>query len=326
MVNIRATAFFLSGLMFFLFAQPVHAEGLFRELIKRRIAAKLGSGQAPAQGDVRVDLDFQGRSRYYFIHIPPGYHQSKPTPLVFVIHGGGGNPAQIEKQVDFTPLSDRDNILLVYPAGSSEKFKDVLLTWNTTLTDTYADKEAFDDVGFLLKILDDVSSKYNIDRKRVYSTGMSQGGMMSYRLACDATDKFAAVAPVAGSFVLNSCHPSTSISVMAFNGLKDGHVTYNGEPAKHVVVPHASVSDAFSFWVNKNGLSSTPAHEETIGQAQLKMYGPGTNGVEVGLWTLNDGGHAWPGKQGERMQSEPTNLDIQATEKIWEFFKKHSRV
>jgi polyhydroxybutyrate depolymerase len=312
-------------IIFLIAAQPVHADGFLKERLKERLEERLGSGKPLIPGDVKITLQYDGRQRYYLVHVPPGYDNNTPTPMVFVIHGGGGNPAQIEAQVDFTPLSDRDNILLVYPAGSSGAFDDVLLTWNTGFTDTYADKQNFNDVGFLLKVLDDVSSRYNIDRKRVYATGMSQGAFMSYHLACEAADKITAVAPVAGSFAVDSCHPSVPVSVMAFMGLNDGFVRYNGQPGKHVIKPHASARDALAFWVQKDGLSKTPPKREQIRHAELEVYGPGTDGVEAGLWTLTDAGHGWPGKHGERKQAEKSNMDISATEIIWEFFKRHSR-
>ncbi len=300
-------------------ALPVHAAGLLK-----RIEEKMGAGKPLIAGDVKINLEYGGRLRYYLVHVPSGYDKNKPTPLVFIIHGGGGNPEWIEAHADFTPLSDRDDVLLVYPAGTSSRFKDFMLTWNTGLTDTYADKQNFDDVGFLLKVLQDVSSRYNVDRKRVFATGMSQGAFMSYRLACEASNKFAAVAPVAGSFSLDNYHPTAPVSILAFNGMKDDFVRYDGRHGKHGVRAHASAPDALAFWVKFDGLSGTSPKEEKVGHAELKLYGPGKDGVEVGLWTITNGRHSWPGEQMEGKRSKKSNMDISATKKIWEFFKRHS--
>lgn len=310
---------------------PGSAGPLRDRIMKRILARRLEGGNAEkiwpkklAPGSIKVTMDYGGRSRYYLLHVPLSYTREKAVPLVFVLHGGGGSAGQIEKSKGFDEFSNKDGFIVVYPAGTSRWFKDKLLTWNTRFMDTYADKEDVDDVGFILKILSDISGKYAIDPKRVYATGMSQGGIMTYRLGCEASDKFAAIAPVAGAMITDRCQPTSSVSVLAFHGTADPRIPYNGGPGEyHMKANVSSVMDDIRFWRRFDGIADQPVQEKTIGRANLKLYGPTQAGVEVGVWTLNGQGHAWPGKPGLRPRSDQPNMDINATALISEFFMEH---
>ena len=152
----------------------------------------------PGAGTVSGSLQFQGRKRTYLVHVPPSYNGSRPVPLVLVLHGGMGNAAGTEKLTGMSAKADKEGFIVVYPDGTG-LLGDRILTWNVGFGFGYALRKNVDDVGFMKALVANLGTKYSIDRARVYATGISNGGMMSYRLASDASDVFAAVAPVCGS-------------------------------------------------------------------------------------------------------------------------------
>ena len=181
------------------------------------------------------------------------------------------------------------------------------------------------DVEFLRKIISDVAGRYNINRKRVYSTGISQGGIMSYRLACEATDLVAAIAPVAAQMANkhNTCQPSRKIPILHFHGTDDQYVLYQKGVGHMGVRITSSIEELIDYWVEKNDLAHRITKTKTIGRAEYKQYGSMASGVVVGLWTLQGGGHTWPGGRVKKFLGE-TNRDINASELMWDFFQQFS--
>jgi polyhydroxybutyrate depolymerase len=184
-----------------------------------------------------------------------------------------------------------------------------------------------DDVGFIRALIDELVKARGIDPKRVYATGMSNGGMMTYRLGCELSDKIAAIAPVAGALNVENCAPTNPVSVIIFHGTADEHVLYNGgEPIRKVDVHRRvdkPVSYALSFWVTRDGCTATPQRSEK-GNICVQIYSGGTDGAEVALYTVNGGGHAWPGGEAYLLGAEPTR-EISATDLMWDFFVRHPK-
>lgn len=333
---LKAKIFKIFTISLFLFSitRILFAESNIRERIKTKIEDRREhrSGTeitALGVGDYKFSIQFDGRERFYIAHIPHSYNKYKPTPLVLVMHGGGGNPEEMSRDTGMNNVSDRNNFIVAYPAGTAARFKNRFLTWGTGCADDYASVQNIDDVGFLRKVIEDVSSKFNINQKMIYSTGISEGAMMSYRLACELSDKIAAIAPVAGTITFSDCIPDSHVSVIHFHGLEDKFALYNGGAnEKHIVEPVLSVNDTIAFWVKKNGLLSNSVAANKIGNAEMLQYGPGDDGVEVVLWTIKDGGHTWPGGN---MPSYSLVLlgneshDINASELMWSFFKAHPK-
>lgn len=277
-------------------------------------------------GNHTIKLDMQGRERTYKLHIPQKYDKTKPTPLVFVIHGGGGNADNVEEMSGFTPLSDSEGFIVCYPSGSG-KLKNFLLTWNTCNCCGYAMDINSDDVGFFSAMIEDISGKINIDKSMIYATGISNGGMMSYLLGCRLSDKFAAVGPVAGALNCD-CAPTNPISAIIFHGMKDEHVLYEGGVPKKQADSHPrvdkSVEYAVNFWATHNGSDKTPETNDT-GNLKKDVYKNGKAGTEVVLYTIKDGGHSWPGGKKGYPQGDPPSQEINATKTMWEFFKAHPK-
>ena len=144
----------------------------------------------------KQSIKYDGRTRTYLLHIPPQYDDSKSLPLIIVLHGGGGNSENMMKKTGFNNLSDENGFIVVYPDGIG-RFKNRLLTWNAGHCCGYALDNNVDDVGFIRTLIEKLQENFNIDLKRIYLTGHSNGGMMTYRLGAELSDILAAVAPVA---------------------------------------------------------------------------------------------------------------------------------
>lgn len=284
---------------------------------------------------------FDNLKRTFIIHIPSNYDNSLQMPLVIALHGRGGNGKSmicITKR-GFNKLADKDGFLVVYPNGIDRN-------WNDGRMDEEANdrahKENIDDVGFISVLIDSLAADYFIDTKRVYVTGISNGAIMSYRLACELSDKITAIAPVDGSIpqqLYSRCDPLRHISVLAINGTDDPLVPYNGGDIygsihKVDLGKVLSVNESIMFWVNRNMCSITPVvieepdRDPKDGTRVIRtQYTNCFDSTEVVLYTIEGGGHTWPGG----FQYLPiwiigkTSRDIDANRVIWSFFKSHSR-
>jgi polyhydroxybutyrate depolymerase len=283
-------------------------------------------GEVLKPGDHVLSLSVGGRERTYLLHLPPTYEGTHLLPLVIVLHGGGGNAPGAVQMTGFSQKADKEGFVVVYPNGSG-RLKTRLLTWNSGNCCGYALDNDVDDVGFIRALIDELVKTRSIDPKRVYATGMSNGGMMTYRLGCELSDKLAAIAPVAGALNLESCAPATPVSVIIFHGTADEHVLYNGgEPIRKADVHRRvdkPVSSAVSFWATHDGCAATPQRSEK-GNIRTEIYGGGKDGSEVALYTVNGGGHAWPGGEAYLLGAEPTR-EISATDLMWDFFVRHPK-
>jgi len=288
--------------------------------------AMRSQGDELKAGDHVLSLTAGGRERIYLLHLPPAYDGKRPLPLVIVLHGGGGNAPSAVQMTGFSEKADKEGFVVVYPNGSG-RLKNRLLTWKSGNCCGYALDNNVDDVGFIRALIDELEKTRAIDPKRVYITGMSNGGMMTYRLACELSDKIAAAAPVAGALNLDNCHPAHPVSMIIFHGTADEHVLYDGgEPLKRVDTHRRvdkSVSFAVNFWVKQDGCSETPQREEK-GNIRTEVYRGGKDGAEVTLYTVKGGRHAWPGGEAYVLGSEPTR-EISATDLMWEFFAGHPK-
>lgn len=273
--------------------------------------------------DERITVD--QRERTYRVHLPP-VSGSTPLPLVIVLHGGGGNDDNAARMTGMSAKADQENFIVVYPDGSG-RLSDKLLTWNAGNCCRYAAENNIDDVGFIRALIGQLQRDYPLDPQRIYVTGMSNGAMMTQRLACEASDLIAAIGPVAGALNV-ACQPTQPVAMIAFNGMQDEHVLFQGGPPKKSLDPHPrvdkSVADTISFWVKNNGCGSTPLHTEK-GNILRDEYSGCAGDASVVLYTIKDGGHAWPGgRRGSIFGDAPTQ-EISATDLMWAFFKQHPR-
>lgn len=277
-------------------------------------------------GESSHSLMHNGMERSYILYVPASVNGSRPVPLVFVFHGGTGNAKSAIVMSGFNKVADENGFLVVYPNGTGPLSDDKILTWNTGVCCGFAHRNNVDDVGFVRAIVDDVKSMTNIDPQRIYATGMSNGGMLSHRLACEASELFAAVAPVAGTLNFPSCDPTGHISVIEFHGTDDLHVPYEGGrgPESLVDVDFVSVQDSVGFWVSFNGCNSQ-SQTESFEDIQHEAWTGCAESVSVELYTIIGGGHSWPGGERGWPGSDQPTQTISASQSIWEFFASHPK-
>lgn len=285
-------------------------------------------GQAgdSAATEVACILEIEGRSRSYHLHVPAGHDPSVPAALVVALHGGGGNGANLQAHVGLDAIADREGFLVVYPDGSG-RLGEFLLTWNSGNCCGHALDQQIDDVEYTRALVESLSTLYSIDPKRVYATGMSNGGMMSYRLACEASDLFAAVAPVAGALNVD-CEPSEPVSILAVHGMDDQHVLFEGGVPAVSADTHErtdrSVHYAMTFWAARDSCSLKLIREQADSVIH-EVYPDCRAGLGVELLAVKGGTHAWPGASKFSPQGDEPSQALDASEAIWRFFEAHPK-
>ncbi len=259
-------------------------------------------------GEHTIDIAYGSIQRDYIVYVPASYLSSTPMPLILNLHGFPMT-AVLEKQfTNMNLAADENGFIVVYPNGHEN-------SWNGGSCCGDAVDEGIDDVGFLKAVVDDVSTRLSIDGKRVYATGMSNGGFMSHRLGCEASDMFAAVAPVAGALLLDECTPSRPMPIIVFHGDEDTFVSYDSDVS------------SVARWVEINGCNDTPTGTEIFGGSNCETYEGCNDNVKIIFCSMIPMGHCWPGGSEalclESLDMTPYNDDIDANQKIWEFFSEY---
>jgi polyhydroxybutyrate depolymerase len=278
----------------------------------------------------RQTLIYHGMERSYLIRVPGDLANGhEPVPLVLVLHGGGGNAENAEMMTGFTDKARREGFIVVYPEGTGRR-KDRLLTWNAGHCCGHAMETRVDDVGFIGALIDKLVASYPIDPKRIYATGMSNGGMMTHRLGIELSDKLAAIAPVVGTLFGDERRPEHPVSAIMFNGMHDKSVPFQGGPPGGRFAgawdgtPAKPGLDQAAFWASADGCAGGPGKYSQAAFTRWQYQCPAGRAVE--LYLVDDNGHAWPGgKKGSFMGDEPSS-SFDGTDVIWNFFKAHARV
>ena len=270
-----------------------------------------------SQQTINASITHDGIQRDYILYIPELYDGSTAVPLVFNFHGYGSNAAQQMFYGDFRDIADTEGFLLVHPEGTTfigDQF------WNVGFPGLSSN---IDDVGFTEALIDELATLYAIDLDRVYATGMSNGGFMSFLLACQLSEKIAAVASVTGSMTqdtFDDCNAQHPTPVLQIHGTDDGVVLYNGN---NLSIP---IADVISYWVDFNNCETTPT-TTTLPDVDVSdgstiehsVYEDGDNGITTEHMKVIGGGHTWPGSV---INTAGTNQDIDASMEIWLFFSR----
>ena len=252
-----------------------------------------------------------GLDRSYLLHIPPDLDTSRPAPVVLVFHGFGSSANAVRSQTSFDDAADRNGFIVLYPIGSGGANR---LSWNAGECCASAVEEHVDETAFVRGILSDLVSIAGVDPKRVYATGYSNGGMLSYRLACEMSDTLAAVAPVAGVLLSSPCEPEHPVSLIHVHGLSDDVVFFTGgEGACRECPSMPPVQTGVETWVHLDGCSPV-AQVESTGLSTLTTYSGCRDSTAVHLYTIEGVGHAWP-----------VAPDLATTETVWAFFAAHPK-
>ena len=266
------------------------------------------------QQTVNESIIHDNLQRDYIIHVPNSYNSNIPIPLIFCFHGYGSNANSIMSYTNFNYIADTASFIVVYPQGTLLQGTSHWNVGGWTLGST------IDDVGFIASLLDSISHEYNINQLRVYSTGMSNGGYMSFLLACQLSDKIAAIASVTGSMTpqtYNLCNPQHPTPILQLHGTNDQVVPYIGGPAWT-----ESVNNVLQYWANYNNcntaalITSIPDINIFDGSTvERQTWLNGDNSVVTDHFKVYDGGHDWFGAWG--------NMDINSSAEIWKFFSKY---
>lgn len=268
-------------------------------------------------------LTVGSRVRTYLLNLPANYydHQSR-LPLVIGMHGTGGAASQFEVDYHFGDFANKSQFIAVYPEGIPTNGFLGVRTWNAGTCCDYAMAENVDDVAFIDTLIDTLISQYNVDPKRVYVTGMSNGGMMAYRLACEIPEKIAAIATISCSMVVaEPCHPSRPVPILHLHSALDAKIPNQGGIGigGYYFPPIDSV---LQVWATENLCSPTPQVVINDNKFKLTVWSNCKDGTTVEYYLTEDGGHAWPGGSKSRAGADTPSQVIDANEQLWEFFQR----
>jgi polyhydroxybutyrate depolymerase len=265
--------------------------------------------ETPLPGDSSVHtMAFGGLDRTYRLHKPPGL--TAAAPLVVMLHGATGTGEQAEKSYGWDQLADSAHFVVAYPEGVGH-------TWNGHGCCGKAMRENVDDVGFITAMVRQISADLPIDKSRVYAAGISNGGIMSYTLACN-TGIFAAIGPDSAT-MLDACTAPHPTSVIHIHGTADKVVPYNGGQGWSTV-NGPSIADLNAFWRKADQCgppdvtTNAPLTTSTAACADKRS---------VELITIDGGRHQWPGGTTVLEKRDPTSHALNATQTIWQFFAAH---
>lgn len=272
---------------------------------------KLLITSVPTETTVRIGtfdetLVSDGITRHYRLHIPSTYQSGIPTALVINLHGLRSNASEQEALSSMSIKADKEGFIVAYPTGRNEK-------WSVGPgVDGEVDRE------FIRNLIHHLQNRYTIDVKRIYATGISNGGGMANRLACDMADVIAAIAPVSGAYNFwRECNPSRPIAVLAFHGTADKIVPYKGVGRGNV---EPSIQEWANAWAERNDCDLTPSVTAQTHEVIGKTWSNCKDNAIVVLYTIEKHGHSWPGSD---LLPNITSKAINATDVMWEFFLSH---
>ena len=284
-------------------------------------------------GDQKVTLSSAGADRWYWRHVPPSYVASTPIPVVLDFHGYSEGADIHRMMSSLESFGDQHSFVTITPQGVGP-----VARWDTKLGSK--------GMKFVGDLLDDVERTLCVDQSRVFATGLSNGAFMSSAIACEYSDRVAAVAPVAGISKIDGCAPKRPVPVIAFHGTADGFVAYDGgvgarvaslpapdgsgktigevggaqRPAKGPSIPQKTAA-----WAERNGCAPKVQQTTVTADVTLLSYSC-PKGADVELYRVTGGGHTWPGsKFSQQIESivGPTTMSISANELMWKFFQAH---
>ena len=341
---------------FYLILRAAPAEAGLRERFLEKIREYRAQHQRKS-GTYDFSLVHDGLTRTFKVYAPSQYDQNNPIPLVMAFHGGGGDAKGSINFFNLNNLADKEYFMIVYPQGTGKKVAGkVFGVWNAGEDSPPGLAPGVDDVGFISKMLDKLEQEFNVDKKRIYATGFSNGALMCYRLACEFSERIAAIAVGGAQDMIKTCKPQRAIPVLHFHGTEDRCASYRGgtcggcfaDYLRKTGIPAdrsrslwkcRSVPEYINEWRMINGCSDITKVVYQRGAATCRSYFQCADDVEVVLCTLKASGHTWPGgdygnkacvrnensylcREWKKIVGE-VNRDFSANDQLWEFFKKH---
>ena len=273
----------------------------------------------PANSQELHSFNHNGLEREYYLYIPE--YMPAGAPLVFVFHSYGSSASNIMVYSNMNDIADENKFAVCYPLGTTDIYGERF--WNVGYE--FHSSETVDDLGFILELSQYLEAQYFISSNNIFSTGMSNGGDFSYLIACQASYRFQAIAPVAGTmmaWIFNSCQPNEPLSVFEIHGTNDSITLWDGDlDNSEGWGAYMGTNSIIQFWEQQNNcqlfLSDTLDNVDTSDDSFIisETYSNCIHSNEVKLYKVINGGHDWPGAFG--------NMDINSSEEIWEFFQQN---
>jgi len=302
---------------------------------------------AQTKRDYDFSISHDELTRTYKVHTPPSYDGKTPAPAVLNFHGGGGNADSARLSSGMNDFADKKGFIVVYPEAVMQGYYKKRLRkqyWNAGNRADTSKNSSADDVGFVSAMLDKLEKDFKIDSKRIYAAGLSCGGLMSYRLACQLSDRIAAIAPIEADQLDIECAPPRAMSIIHFHGLKDKLLPYAGGRGKaaDTMEDWKPVPKLIAEWVKRNTCAPEPKTTFKHGSAVCNTYSNCKDGSEITLCAIEDHGHTWPdgtyndapscvdnpegwGCRIWKRLLGPINRNISANEEMWKFFLRHPK-
>ena len=301
------------------------------------LAACTAGAQTPTVSGGRLSdetIQHDGRERRFLVH---DFSAGPRAPVVIVLHGGGGHPENAVSMSQMDKVASREKFIAVYPGGTGGMPGGKLLTWNATHCCAYARENKVDDVSFIGKVIDELVSSGRADPKRIYVTGMSNGGMMTHVLAQKLPDRIAAIAPIVGAVFGDEAPAKSPVPAIIFVGQDDKNVPAAGgplggaakrgslarlrdKPEDHDVAPAIAQAE---FWARANGCAPpVKMNEARFDEIRWEKC---TSGKPVHFYSIANNGHAWPGGQAGRAEADQPTQAVNASEMMWQFFAANAK-
>lgn len=262
-------------------------------------------------------LQSGGVERTFRLHIPTGYDGRTPLPLVVSLHGYTSNPTQQAFYTGFEQIGDREGFIVVHPLATGNPTR-----WYAG-TISYTGIAKVDDVQFFNDLLDALGKQLCIDDSRIFVNGLSNGGGMADRLACDLSLRIAAIGSVSGAYpsLQMPCEPARPIPLIAFHGTADTVVKYAGDT--RLLFP--AVEDWAAEWAKRNSCTMGPVEGFKKDDVIERVWSACAGNADVQFYRIEEGGHTWPGSELDLSSTAlgKTTRTINASELMWEFFKAH---
>jgi polyhydroxybutyrate depolymerase len=300
--------------------------GRFQQIIQHAREARAAVPADPnptpiaAAGNYRFSFVHGGLTRDYLVHVPRSYHGA-PAPMLLALHGGGGNAdfQADDSKYGLISKAEQAGFIAVFPNGYSPLPSGALATWNAGACCGPAQKRQVDDVGFLRAVIARVERQMAIDPGRIYATGMSNGAMMAWRLACEAPE-IRAIAPVEGTDNTQKCNPAQPVAAIQFHAADDPNVPFaGGQGSGPGRTDYVSVPATQAKWVVLDRAEPKARRVLTVPGAHCDLHPARPGGAPVELCITDSGGHSWPGGGTQQGRKQPSKA-IGANDLMWDFF------